>query len=93
MKHLIVNADDFGASHGINLGVVEAHRKGILTSASMMVDSPASAEAGRLVAHHPALSVGLHVVIPSPADSPDGEVERQPADQRVARAVGHGVRR
>ena len=48
LKSLIVNADDFGAGRGINPGVVEAHRKGILTSASMMVDAPASAEAARL---------------------------------------------
>ena len=39
MKSLIVNADDFGASRGINRGVIEAHRKGILTSTSMMVDA------------------------------------------------------
>jgi predicted glycoside hydrolase/deacetylase ChbG (UPF0249 family) len=77
MKALIVNADDFGASHGINLGVVEAHRDGILTSASMMVDTPASAEAARLAVRHPTLSVGLHVVIPSPTDPEENEVERQ----------------
>ena len=47
MKSLIVNADDFGASRGINRGVIEAHQKGILTSASMMVDAAGSAEAGR----------------------------------------------
>ena len=64
MKSLIVNGDDFGASHGINLGVVEAHERGILTSASMMVDPPASAEAARSARDHPDLGVGLHVVIP-----------------------------
>ena len=63
MKNLIVNADDFGASHGVNLGVIEAHRNGILTSASMMVDAAGSAEAGRISARHPDLGVGLHVVI------------------------------
>jgi predicted glycoside hydrolase/deacetylase ChbG (UPF0249 family) len=79
MKCLIVNGDDFGASHGINLGFVEAHRKGILTSASMMVDRPASPEAARLSEHLPALGVGLHVVLDSPADTstPEREIERQ----------------
>jgi chitin disaccharide deacetylase len=77
MKTLIVNADDFGASHGINLGVVQAHTKGILTSASMMVDTARSAEAACLSACHPDLGVGLHVVLRSPADAPHAEVERQ----------------
>lgn len=77
MKRLIVNADDFGASHGINLGVVEAHRKGVLTSASMMVDGATSEEAARLGGRTAGLSVGLHVVLGATADSPEAEVERQ----------------
>jgi chitin disaccharide deacetylase len=77
MKSLIVNADDFGASRGINRGVVDSHQNGILTSTSMMVDAAASAEAGGLSASHPDLGVGLHVVIPSPADATEAEVERQ----------------
>lgn len=63
MKHLIVNADDFGAGRGINRGIVEAHRDGILTSASLMVDMPGSEEAARLAAALPRLSVGLHAVL------------------------------
>ncbi|PYR01516.1 MAG: hypothetical protein DMF97_07400, partial [Acidobacteria bacterium] len=35
MKYLIVNADDFGASSGINRGILEAHQRGILTSTSL----------------------------------------------------------
>jgi predicted glycoside hydrolase/deacetylase ChbG (UPF0249 family) len=79
MKSLIVNGDDFGASQGINRGVIEAHEKGILTSTSMMVDMPASADAAALSARHPKLGVGLHVVLGSPAGSaaPEAEVERQ----------------
>jgi predicted glycoside hydrolase/deacetylase ChbG (UPF0249 family) len=67
MKSLIVNGDDFGATHGINRGVVEAHEKGILTSASLMVDRPTSQEAALVGAGLPSLGVGLHVVLPSPA--------------------------
>jgi predicted glycoside hydrolase/deacetylase ChbG (UPF0249 family) len=63
MKRLIVNADDFGAGRGINRGIVEAHREGILTSASLMVDMPGSEEAARLAAALPRLSVGLHAVL------------------------------
>ena len=79
MKRLIVNGDDFGASRGINLGVVEANEKGVLTSASMMVDRSASAEAARLVARLPTLGVGLHVVLPSQAAAAvaEQEVQRQ----------------
>jgi chitin disaccharide deacetylase len=64
MKYLIVNGDDFGASRGINRGILEAHCRGILTSASLMVDTPFSAEAARLRRDYPQLSVGLHVHLP-----------------------------
>jgi predicted glycoside hydrolase/deacetylase ChbG (UPF0249 family) len=63
MKRLIVNADDFGAGQGINRGVVEAHRDGILTSASLMVEMPGSEEAAQLAAALPRLSLGLHIVL------------------------------
>lgn len=63
MKRLIVNADDLGAGRGINRGIVEAHRSGIVTSASLMVDMPASEEAARLAVELPRLSVGLHAVL------------------------------
>jgi predicted glycoside hydrolase/deacetylase ChbG (UPF0249 family) len=61
VKYLIVNADDFGASAGVNRGIVEAHQRGIVTSASLMVGMPGSEEAARLARDCPALSVGLHV--------------------------------
>jgi predicted glycoside hydrolase/deacetylase ChbG (UPF0249 family) len=58
---MIVNADDFGLSSGVNRGIVEAHRGGIVTSTSLMVRCPAAAEAAALGAENPALAVGLHV--------------------------------
>jgi predicted glycoside hydrolase/deacetylase ChbG (UPF0249 family) len=61
MRYLIVNADDFGACAGVNRGIVEAHRRGIVTSASLMVEMSGSEEAVRLACESPALSVGLHV--------------------------------
>jgi predicted glycoside hydrolase/deacetylase ChbG (UPF0249 family) len=60
-RRLIVNADDFGQSPGINRGVVEAHERGIVTSASLMVRWPAAAEAAEYARSRPGLSVGLHV--------------------------------
>ena len=59
-RHLIVNADDFGVSEGINRGIVESHVRGIVTSASLMVDGAAAGEAAALAREHPKLSVGLH---------------------------------
>ncbi len=60
-RYLIVNADDFGLSSGINRGIIEAHERGIVTSASLMVRWPAAAEAAAYGHAHPNLSVGLHV--------------------------------
>jgi predicted glycoside hydrolase/deacetylase ChbG (UPF0249 family) len=59
-KHLIVNADDFGASTGVNRGIIECHERGILTSASLMVTGAAADEAAALAKTHPGLAVGLH---------------------------------
>src|SRR5205807_9210808 len=61
MKYLIVNGDDFGASSGVNRGIMEAHLHGILTSASLPVNTPGEDEAVRLAAVLLDLSVGLHV--------------------------------
>lgn len=60
-RTVIVNADDFGASHGVNAGIVEAHAHGIVTSTSLMVTGRAAREAAALARSHPRLSVGLHL--------------------------------
>jgi chitin disaccharide deacetylase len=60
-KYLIVNADDFGQSCGVNRGVIKAYRRGIVTSASLMVRWPGAAEASAYAREHPSLSLGLHV--------------------------------
>jgi predicted glycoside hydrolase/deacetylase ChbG (UPF0249 family) len=60
-KILIVNADDFGQSPGINRGILRAHEDGIVTSTSVMVRWPAAAEVTSVVRSHPKLSLGLHV--------------------------------
>jgi chitin disaccharide deacetylase len=60
-KYLIVNADDFGQSFGVNRGIVKAHRCGIVTSASLMVRWPAASEAVAYAREHPSLSLGLHI--------------------------------
>ncbi len=60
-KYLIVNADDFGQSSGVNRGIIAAHERGIVTSASLMVRWPAAAAAAEYGRLHPALSLGLHL--------------------------------
>jgi len=62
-RRLIVNADDFGRSHSINEAVVRAHREGILTTASLMVNEPGFDEAVAQAREHPQLGVGLHLTL------------------------------
>jgi len=64
-KYLIVNADDFGASRGVNRGIFEAHSRGIVTSTSLMVDASGCEEAVLLARSAPRLALGLHVDLAS----------------------------
>lgn len=74
---LIINADDFGRSHDINLAVIRAHREGVLTSASLMVAGEAVDEAVELARQNPKLAVGLHVVaVDGPAVLPHQVLSR-----------------
>ena len=59
-KNLIVNADDFGASTGVNRGILECHTRGVVTSASLMVTGRAVREAVSMSRDYPELAIGLH---------------------------------
>jgi hopanoid biosynthesis associated protein HpnK len=61
VRRLIVNADDFGLSHSVNEAVIHAHREGILTTASLMVNEVDCYEAVQLAKQTPRLGVGLHL--------------------------------
>jgi predicted glycoside hydrolase/deacetylase ChbG (UPF0249 family) len=61
MKYLIVNADDFGLSEGVNRGIIEAAERGIVTSVSLMVRQPAACAAATYAKKSQRLSVGLHL--------------------------------
>jgi predicted glycoside hydrolase/deacetylase ChbG (UPF0249 family) len=63
MKRLIVNADDLGRTHGINTGIFEAHRLGIVTSATAMVNYESVREAAAMSRENPGLAIGLHVAL------------------------------
>jgi hopanoid biosynthesis associated protein HpnK len=63
LRRLIVNADDFGFTSGVNRAIVEAHSHGIVTSSTLMANGPAFTEAVKLVKRNPRLGVGCHVVL------------------------------
>lgn len=63
MRRLIVNADDFGLTAGVNRAIFEAHQKGIVTSATLMACGSAFEDAVALSRTAPELSVGCHVVL------------------------------
>jgi len=63
VRQLIVNADDFGFTRDVNAGIVEAHRKGILTATTLMGTGAAFEDAVRLAKETPTLDIGCHLVL------------------------------
>jgi len=61
LKKLVVNADDFGYREGINKGIIYAHQKGVVSSASLFVEREGSQEAVRLAKENPSLTLGIHL--------------------------------
>jgi predicted glycoside hydrolase/deacetylase ChbG (UPF0249 family) len=61
VKNLIVNADDLGWTEGVNRGITESHRKGLVTSASLLANGRAFAGAIGIAQNNPALGVGVHL--------------------------------
>lgn len=103
-RRLIVSADDFGMSAGVNAGIIRAHREGILGDASLMVNGQAFGEAVELARANPTLSVGLHLMLVQghaaapPAEipllaSPDGRFGDAPVMAGMRYFFTPGVRR
>lgn len=63
MRRLIINADDFGYTSGVNRAIAEAHTRGVVTSSTLMATGAAFEEAVRIASALPHLSVGCHVVL------------------------------
>ena len=61
MKNLIVNADDLGWTEGVNRGIAEAHRKGLVTSTSLLANGRAFESALQMARANPELGVGVHL--------------------------------
>lgn len=94
-RRLIVNADDFGLSASVNEAVIRAHRDGILTTASLMVNEPGFDEAVKLAKENPKLGVGLHLTLLQghsalPPDRIPGLVNRRGQFSNSPAGVGFG---
>jgi chitin disaccharide deacetylase len=63
VRRLIVNADDFGLTSGVNRGIIEAHTHGVVTSSTLMACGPKFQEAVDMASRTPQLSVGCHVLL------------------------------
>jgi predicted glycoside hydrolase/deacetylase ChbG (UPF0249 family) len=70
---LIINADDFGLTPGINRSIIELHQAGVLTSATLMATGPAFEHAVAVARANPALGIGCHIVFTdgTPASPPE----------------------
>jgi chitin disaccharide deacetylase len=73
VRKLIINADDFGLTAGVNRGIVEAHNGGLVTSTTLMANGPAFDDAVAAARSAPRLSIGCHVVLVDglPVSPPD----------------------
>jgi predicted glycoside hydrolase/deacetylase ChbG (UPF0249 family) len=63
VRRLIVNADDFGLTSGVNRAIIELHAAGLVTSTSLMARTAATGEAIELARATASLGVGCHVVL------------------------------
>lgn len=99
MRRLIINADDFGLTAGVNRAILEAHEHGVVTSTTLMANSLAFEEAVQLAQSRLSLSTGCHVVLldgkplidpgrlPSLVDGKDGNSFREGVSGFVLRTL------
>lgn len=94
MKQLIVNADDFGYTRGVNRAIVDAHRAGIVTSTSLLATGAAFADAVERARATPSLDVGCHLnlVEGSPVSPPEEVPHLVGADGKFHNLVEFGLR-
>lgn len=90
---LIVNADDFGLSEGVSRGIIRAHREGILTSTTFMVNFPWAEEMAPLLREAPDLGVGIHLNLTtgSPVLPPGQVPSLVNAEGRFSKSLLHAL--
>ncbi len=90
-RQLIINADDFGMSAEIDRGILEAHDRGVVTSASLMVGEPNAEAAVEQARQRPGMSLGIHVAFDSRGrwfvDLDDLTAVQRELDHQLARFV------
>lgn len=89
-RAIIFNADDFGLSRKLNAGIIQAHRYGVVRSASLMSAAPAFADAVDLAREHTELDLGIHLALTTvrpvlPAGEVDSLVDRDGRFPRLGR--------
>ena len=63
LRSLVINADDLGLTVGVNKGIFAAHDRGVLTSASVFANAPATGDALARALRRPSLGVGCHLTL------------------------------
>jgi len=96
VRRLIVNADDFGLTAGVNRGIIEAHSAGIVTSTTLMANSAAFDNAVQVAQSSPKLSVGCHVLLVDgspllPADNLPSLLDRGHFRQNISGFAFHAI--
>ncbi len=86
-RQLIVNADDFGFTRGVNAGIADAHRNGILTATTLMANGDAFVDAVRLAHETPSLDIGCHLVLIGGSMISAPNLELPPTPAALVRAV------
>ena len=89
MRRLIINADDFGLTAGVNRAIVEAHERGVVTSATLMANGHAFADAIGLAQSRPRLGVGCHIVLVDGAPLLDATAVGSLLDRRGNSSAPH----
>jgi predicted glycoside hydrolase/deacetylase ChbG (UPF0249 family) len=75
LKHLIVNADDFGFTRDVNRGIIAAHQQGILTATTLMATGAQFDDAVQLARENLSLDIGCHLVLVGSPGFPDSVVQ------------------
>lgn len=90
-RYLIINADDFGLTESVSRGIIKAHREGILTSTTFMVNFPWAEQVAPLLREAPDLGVGVHLNLTTgaPLLPPDQVPSLVNVDGRFSKALLH----